>query len=89
MPSSLITFPENNQDIAADQTFNIKISMTNMELGHFTNAQLTYYSAPTKLNGAGLIIGHTHITCQVSPPTPFIQLLIFRILEVHSLLQHP
>jgi transcription initiation factor TFIID subunit 15 len=66
MPSSLITSPQHNEDIAADQTFNIQISMTNMELGHFTNAQLTYYSAPTKLNGAGLIIGHTHITCQVS-----------------------
>lgn len=65
MPSSLITFPEHNQDIAADQTFNIQIITTNMELGHFTNAQLTYYSAPTRLNGAGLVIGHTHITCQV------------------------
>lgn len=64
MPSSLITFPEHNQDIAADQTFNIEIITTNMQLGHFTNAKLTYYSAPTRLNGAGLVIGHTHITCQ-------------------------
>jgi hypothetical protein len=70
MPSSLITSPQHNEDIAADTTFNITISMTNMELGHFTNAELTYYSAPTKLNGAGLIIGHTHITCQVTPHPP-------------------
>lgn len=70
MPSSLITSPQHNEDIAADTTFNITISMTNMELGHFTNAQLTYYSAPTKLNGAGLVIGHTHITCQVTPHHP-------------------
>jgi transcription initiation factor TFIID subunit 15 len=66
MPSSLITFPEHNQDITPNTSFDITIKTTNMELGHFTNAQLTYYSAPTRLNGAGLIIGHTHITCQVT-----------------------
>jgi len=64
MPSSLITFPEHNQDIAADTTFQIAVTQVGMELGSFTNAQLTYYSAPTFLNNNGLIIGHTHVTVQ-------------------------
>lgn len=67
MPSSLITFPEHNQDIAADTTFQVAITQAGMDLGSFTNAEQTYYSAPTFLNSAGLIIGHTHVTIQVYP----------------------
>ena len=76
MPSSLITFPEHNQDIAANTTFQIAVTVTGMQLGSFTNAQLTYYSAPTVLNSAGLIIGHTHVTVQVPYlPTLFLTCL--------------
>jgi transcription initiation factor TFIID subunit 15 len=64
MPSSMITFPQHNQDLGVNQTFQVAISVNNMELGFFTNAQQTYYSAPTELNGDGLIKGHTHITIQ-------------------------
>jgi hypothetical protein len=68
MPSSLITFPEHNQDIAANTTFQIAVTMINMQLGHFTNAEQTYYSAPTQLNSDGVCIGHTHVTVQVLLP---------------------
>jgi transcription initiation factor TFIID subunit 15 len=65
MPSSLITFPEHNQDIAPNTTFQIAVTQFGMQLGSFTNAEETYYSAPTFLNSDGLIIGHTHVTVQV------------------------
>jgi transcription initiation factor TFIID subunit 15 len=65
MPSSMITFPQHNQDIAANQTFNITTTLINLQAGDFTNAELTYYSAPTKLNAQGLVVGHTHVTVQV------------------------
>ena len=68
MPSSIITFPQHNQDIEENTTFQIAVTMTGIELGSFTNAQLTYYSAPTFLNGGGQIIGHTHVTVQVHNP---------------------
>jgi transcription initiation factor TFIID subunit 15 len=64
MPSSLITSPENNQDLAENTTFQITVNTINMDLGHFTNAKTTYYSAPTFLDNNGNVIGHTHVTVQ-------------------------
>jgi transcription initiation factor TFIID subunit 15 len=64
MPSSLVTFPGNNQDLAENTTFQIVVNTIGMNLGHFTNAKATYYSAPTFLDDNGLIIGHTHVTVQ-------------------------
>lgn len=64
MPSSMVTFPQHNQDIPANQTFNITSTLINIAAGDFTNAASTYYSAPTKINAEGIISGHTHMTVQ-------------------------
>src|SRR4051794_13107764 len=64
MVSSVITNPKNLDTIAADTTFNVQVNVANMQLGAFTNATSTYYSAPQDLNGQGQIIGHTHVPVQ-------------------------
>src|ERR1700737_187315 len=46
MPSSMVVSPTNGQDIAANTTFTVTMAMINIELGHFSNAKTTYYSAP-------------------------------------------
>ena len=65
MVSTVITFPQNGQTIAANQTFNFSSTTTNMIFGAFTNAKTTYYSAPQQLDpSTGNIIGHLHFTVQ-------------------------
>lgn len=64
MVSSLFTSPKNGDDIAANTDFVISVQMINFAPGTFTNPQSTYYSAPQDLDGAGNIIGHTHVTVQ-------------------------
>ncbi|KAK2075315.1 hypothetical protein P8C59_009449 [Phyllachora maydis] len=75
MVSTVIIQPQNQDKLAASTTFNITVNVANMQLGSFTNAASTYYSAPQNLNGAGKIIGHTHVTIQdvgksLHPTTP-------------------
>jgi transcription initiation factor TFIID subunit 15 len=64
MISSIITFPQAGQEIQAGQDFNITLQTVNLQAGSFTNAVATYYAGPQFLNGAGQIIGHTHVTVQ-------------------------
>jgi transcription initiation factor TFIID subunit 15 len=64
MVSSVFTSPQNGDDIAENQDFDISIQTSGLTAGSFTNAQTTYYSAPQDLDGNGQIIGHTHITVQ-------------------------
>jgi transcription initiation factor TFIID subunit 15 len=64
MPSTVFVNPQNGGNVQANQDFDIQIQMINFAPGSFTNATTTYYSAPQDLNGAGQIIGHTHITVQ-------------------------
>ena len=64
MVSTVILNPQNGDEVQAEQTFDIQVQIANMELGSFTNADTTYYSAPQDLNGQGQIIGHTHVTVQ-------------------------
>ncbi|ETN46651.1 uncharacterized protein HMPREF1541_00837 [Cyphellophora europaea CBS 101466] len=73
MISSFFQNPTNGDDIQADQTFTIDVQVDNLEAGTFTNPDTTYYSAPQALQN-GRIVGHTHVTCQVTqgnnPPNP-------------------
>lgn len=62
MISSIITFPKAGDTVDAEQDFTITVQTENLEAGSFTNADTTYYAAPQQLNGAGQVIGHTHIT---------------------------
>lgn len=56
--------PKNNQDIAADTTFDIEVKVANLNAGSFTNPDTTYYSAPQALGQNGNIVGHTHVSVQ-------------------------
>jgi len=64
MVSSIIVSPKPAEDLAANQDFTISVQTSGLSAGFFTNAQATYYSAPQDINGAGQIIGHTHVTVQ-------------------------
>lgn len=75
MISSILTFPQNGDTVAAEQDFTITVQTQNLQAGAFTNADATYYAAPQQLNGQGQVIGHTHITVQdlgnsLNPTTP-------------------
>jgi hypothetical protein len=63
MISTIITFPEPGQTIAADTDFKFTLQVSNLVAGSFTNPDLTYYAAPQALEG-GNIVGHTHVTVQ-------------------------
>lgn len=64
MVSSILINPSHNDDIQANVDFEIQVQVANFAPGAFTDAQSTYYSAPQDLDGAGRIIGHTHVTVQ-------------------------
>ncbi len=63
MVSTIVTNPGPNQDIQANQNFDITVQINNLQAGTFTNPDTTYYTAPQQLQG-GKIIGHTHVTIQ-------------------------
>lgn len=64
MISGILTNPAHNDNIAANQDFDITVQYDNLDAGTFTNPDVTYYSAPQQVNGNGQIIGHTHVTVQ-------------------------
>ena len=75
MISSILLSPKPGEDVPELTTFNITVQMVGLAAGHFTNPQLTYYSAPQNLDNNGNIIGHTHVTIQdlgksLTPNTP-------------------
>lgn len=64
MPSSKFTFPVNFGTIKAGTTFTISMAIQKMQTGSFVNAQESYFAAPQTLNGAGQIIGHSHVVIE-------------------------
>lgn len=64
MVSSILLSPQPGENLPELTTFNITVQMVGLAAGHFTNPQLTYYSAPQNLDNNGNIIGHTHVTVQ-------------------------
>ncbi|KAI0763835.1 hypothetical protein BD413DRAFT_642302 [Trametes elegans] len=80
MPSSKFQFPTNNGKVTANKDFTVKMAISNLETGHFTNAQKNYFAAPQVVNGEGKIEGHSHIVIEkidsldstkVTDPTKF------------------
>lgn len=61
MVSTIITSPQNVDDLEANTAFDIKLQVINLAAGFFTNPDITYYTAPQRLDGAGRIIGHVHV----------------------------
>jgi hypothetical protein len=78
MISLVFLNPQNAQTIKSGETFNITLQVNNLQAGSFTDADATYYAAPAKLNSAGILIGHVHVTVQdvgkslnpTKPPDP-------------------
>ena len=75
MISTVILSPHADQTLKENKDFTISIQTTGLAAGSFTNAKLTYYSAPQDLTSSGQVIGHTHITVQslgdcFNPKTP-------------------
>ena len=65
MVSTIITNPGPGDNLAANQDFNVKLQVANLNAGKFTNPDVTYYSAPQQLDPNNKnIIGHVHVTIQ-------------------------
>ena len=65
MVSTVILNPLLNDVLDENTDFNVTLTVSNLNLGVFTNATSTYYSAPQDLDSSnGNIIGHTHVTIQ-------------------------
>src|SRR5262245_56243555 len=64
MVSTIIRNPKHNDVIQSGQDITVQLTIKDMQLGRFTNAQETYYAAPQALAGQGRIVGHTHVTVQ-------------------------
>ncbi|TFK87032.1 hypothetical protein K466DRAFT_565634 [Polyporus arcularius HHB13444] len=67
IPFAKFQNPTNGATIPANKDFSIDVLVKNMELGHFTNPDTTFHSAPQAVNAAGLIKGHSHVTVQAIP----------------------
>ena len=76
MISTILVFPQDGDVVEANKDFTISVLSTNIKLGVFTNAELTYLAAPQTLDPTtSEIIGHTHVTVQpitdtTTPPDP-------------------
>jgi hypothetical protein len=64
MPSAKFVFPPNGGSVPANKAFTVKLAISNMQTGLFTNAQKNYFSAPQQLNSAGQVAGHSHVTIE-------------------------
>ncbi|KIJ51206.1 hypothetical protein M422DRAFT_244392 [Sphaerobolus stellatus SS14] len=67
MPSTKFLSPVNLGTIAANKTFTVKLTVANLQTGHFTNPDTTYFAAPAQVNTKGHLVGHTHIVIQQVP----------------------
>ncbi|CAL1697076.1 unnamed protein product [Somion occarium] len=65
MPSAKFQFPTNGATIKADTEFTIKMAISHLETGFFTNANENYFAAPQQVNGAGDIQGHSHVVVEL------------------------
>lgn len=64
MVSTLIVEPKSGAKIDAKSTITVKILISNLITGFFSNAQTEYYTLPQQLDSNGIIQGHQHITVQ-------------------------
>ena len=64
MPSAKFQVPANGDKIAANKEFTIKLAISNLETGHFTNPATTFHMAPQTVNAQGNIKGHSHVVIQ-------------------------
>ncbi|PGH32063.1 hypothetical protein GX50_05132 [[Emmonsia] crescens] len=68
MVSTLILAPVTGDVFKVNQSIVFKIAVRNIEMGFYTNSNVTYLSAPQSLNSEGFVQGHTHLTVQFMGP---------------------
>ncbi|KAG8956916.1 hypothetical protein FRC03_010715 [Tulasnella sp. 419] len=64
MPSSKFQNPKNGDVIAPNTEFTIQMAVSKMQTGNFVNPQEKYFAAPQQVNGAGIIIAHSHVVIE-------------------------
>ncbi|EER42004.1 conserved hypothetical protein [Histoplasma capsulatum var. duboisii H88] len=64
MVSTLITSPLPGDEFKVNQTITFKVAVKNIEMGFYTNSNVSFLSAPQSLNCEGFVRGHTHLTVQ-------------------------
>ncbi|OAX82223.1 hypothetical protein ACJ72_03430 [Emergomyces africanus] len=64
MVSTLITAPVTGDVFKVNESIVFKVAVRNIEMGFYTNSNVTYLSAPQSLNSEGFVQGHTHLTVQ-------------------------
>ncbi|KAF8515377.1 hypothetical protein BU17DRAFT_76869 [Hysterangium stoloniferum] len=68
MPATKFVFPPNlDESIEENQSFTIKLAVSNLQTGNFVNAQSNYFAAPAQVNNRGHLIGHSHVVIQAIP----------------------
>lgn len=61
MVTTIILSPAPGEDLEPNKDFEIKLRIGSLVAGSFTNPQVSYYSAPQRLDSTGRIIGHVHV----------------------------
>ena len=64
MVSCVITRPFNEQQIKKNTNFTVKIAISNLATGFFSDPAVDYYQIQQTLDNGGVIQGHSHITIQ-------------------------
>ena len=64
MPSSKFIFPPNFAVLTQTTTFTVRVAISHLQTGVFTNVDSTYMAAPVEVNASGDVIGHSHIVIQ-------------------------
>jgi len=64
MVSAIIIEPRFGQTLKRNQTFTVRTKIINIETAFFSDPAVDYYQIAQKLNGGGIIQGHSHITIQ-------------------------
>jgi hypothetical protein len=64
MPSAKFIFPPNFAALTKAETFTVKIAISHLDTGHFTNVETTFMAGPVEVNTNGDIIGHSHIVIE-------------------------
>lgn len=64
IPSTKFIFPPNFEVLAKGKSFTIQIAINHLETGWFTNPDLAYLAAPTMVNSAGDVLGHSHVVIE-------------------------
>jgi len=81
LPSAKFQSPKNLDTVQAGKPFTVKIAISNVQTGFFSNSATNYLAAPAQVTSDGTLIGHCHIVIEmiesltsttVTDPTKFV-----------------